>query len=84
LIENHLDHSQDCKGVINENIAEFFKRHQGILMSVNARIIELNDEITSFLDHAKLFTSAQFLQFVSILKKFDIFSSHLGQEEEQK
>jgi hypothetical protein len=84
LIDNHLDHSQDCKGVVNENIAEFFKIHQSILMSVNARIIELNDEITSFVDHVKQFTSTQFLKFVSILKKFDLFNSHLQQEEEQK
>ncbi len=53
LIENHLDHSQDCKSVVNENIAEFFKNHQSILMSLNARIIELSDEITSFVDHLK-------------------------------
>jgi hypothetical protein len=84
LIENHLDHSQDCKGVINENIAEFFKKHQGILMSVNARIIELNDEITSFVDHVKQFTSTPFLKFIQILKKFDIFNRHLDQEEEEK
>jgi hypothetical protein len=54
------------------------------MMSVNARIIELNDEITSFVDHVKQFTSSQFLQFISILKKFDIFSNHLQQEEEHK
>ena len=53
-------------------------------MSVNARIIELNDEITSFLDHVKQFTSTKFLQFTSILKKFDFFNNHLLQEEEQK
>ena len=69
---------------MNENIAEFFKNQQSILMSLNARIIELNDEISSFVDHVKQFTSTQFLQFISILKKFNIFSSHLGQEEEQK
>ena len=36
LIENHLDHSEDCKTVVNENITEFFSRHQNILMSLNA------------------------------------------------
>ena len=53
-------------------------------MSVNARIIELNDDITSFVDHVKQFTSSQFLKFISILKKFDFFSSHLLEVEEQK
>ena len=53
-------------------------------MSVNARIIELNDDITSLADHVKQFTSSQFLKFISILKKFDFFASHFQQEEEQK
>ena len=53
-------------------------------MSVNARIIELNDEITFFTDHVKQFTSTQFLKFISILKKFDFFSTHLQEEEEHK
>ena len=53
-------------------------------MSVNARIIELNDDITSFIDHVKQFTSSQFLKFISILKKFDFFNSHLQEVEEQK
>ena len=53
-------------------------------MSVNARIIELNDDITSFVDHVKQFTSSQLLKFISILKKFDFFSRHLLEVEEQK
>ena len=72
-----MDHSQECKTVINENITEFLQTYQGILMSVNAKIIELNEEITSFVDHAKYFTSAHFLKFISILKKFDMFNKHL-------
>jgi hypothetical protein len=39
--------------VVNKNITEFFLRHQAILMSLNAKIIELNDEASSFLDHEK-------------------------------
>ena len=53
-------------------------------MSVSARIFELSDEITSFTDHVKQLTSTQFLKFISILKKFDFFSSHLQEEEEHK
>jgi hypothetical protein len=53
LIENHLDHSQDCKTVVNENITEFLSIHQSILMSLNAKIIELNEDITNFLGHEK-------------------------------
>ncbi len=53
LIENHLDHSQDCKNVINENIKEYLTRHQTILMSMNVKIIRLNDDITNFLGHEK-------------------------------
>jgi hypothetical protein len=53
LIEDHIDHSQDCKQVVGSNINQFFKRHQGILMSLNAEIIELNEGITSFIDHEK-------------------------------
>jgi hypothetical protein len=53
-------------------------------MSVNARIIELNDDINSFVEDVKQFTSSQFLKFISILKKFDFFSSHLLEVEEQK
>ena len=53
-------------------------------MSLNARIIEINEEVASFLDHEKHFTSARFLQFVSTLKKFDFFVRHLDQEEEEK
>jgi hypothetical protein len=53
-------------------------------MSVNARIIELNDDITSFMDHVNQFMSSKFLKFISILKKFDFFSSHLLEVEEQK
>ena len=41
--ENHTDHYQDCKNVVNLNITEFFKVHQDILMQVNGKIIELND-----------------------------------------
>ena len=53
-------------------------------MSVNARIIDVNDEITSLVDHVKQFTSSQFLKFISILKMFDFFSSFLMDVEEQK
>ena len=53
-------------------------------MSVNAKIIELNEEITSFVDHAKQFTSAHFLKFISTLKKFGMFTKHLQSDEEQK
>jgi hypothetical protein len=53
-------------------------------MSMKARIIELNDDINSFVDHIKQFTSSQFLKFISILKKIDFFSSHLMDVEEQK
>ena len=53
LIENHLDHSEECKTIVNENITEFFSRHQTILMSLNAKIIELNDDITNFVGHEK-------------------------------
>ena len=65
LIESHIDHTQDCKAVVNENITEFLLAHKGILMSVNAKIIELNEKVTSFIDHEKQFTSAKFLKFVS-------------------
>ena len=53
-------------------------------MSLNAKIIELNEEASSFLDHEKQFSSSQFLRFVSTLKKFDLFNEVLQQEEEQK
>ena len=46
-------------------------------MSLNAKIILLNEDITSFVDHEKHLTSSHFLKFVSILKKFDYFSQNL-------
>ena len=45
---------------------------------------ELNDEITSFVDSVKQFSSNKFLQLISILKKFDLFNTDLQEEEEQK
>ena len=40
-------------------------------MSLNAEVIELNDEITSFIDDEKQLNSSQFLKFISNLIKFD-------------
>ena len=50
-------------------------------MSLNAKIIVLNENITSLVDHEKHLTSSHFLQFISTLKKFDYFSQHLEEEE---
>ena len=84
LIENHLDHSQDCKAVVNENITDFLSRHQNIMMTLNAKIIELSEDITNFNGHDKQLTSSHFLKFISILRKFDIFTQHLEEVEEVK
>jgi hypothetical protein len=53
-------------------------------MSLNAKIIELNEEITKFVSHEKLHTSSNFLRFISTLKKIDYFAQHLSKEEEVK
>ena len=79
-----MDHSQDCKAVINENIIEFLKRHQSIMMSLNTKIIEFSEEITNFVNHENKQFSSRFLKFISTLKKFEMFTEHLDQEEEQK
>ena len=53
-------------------------------MSLNAKIIELTEELNSFIEHEKEFTSIKFLRFISMIKKFDLFDHLLMQEEEQK
>jgi hypothetical protein len=53
-------------------------------MSLNGKIIVLNEDITSFVDHEKQLTSSHFLKFISTLKKFDYFTQHLQEEEEVK
>jgi hypothetical protein len=53
-------------------------------MSLNAKIIELNEDITNFLGHEKQLTSSHFLKFISTLKKFYHFSQHFQEEEEVK
>lgn len=70
--------------MIKENINEFFQKSKGKLMSLNAKIIELTEELNSFIEHEKQFTSVKFLKFISMIKKFDLFDHMLLQEEEQK
>ncbi len=53
-------------------------------MSLNAKIIRLNDEITNFIGHEKQLTPTHFLKFIPILSKFEILSQLLVQEEKLK
>ena len=46
-------------------------------MTLNAKIIELTEELDSFIEHEKQFTSNKFLRFVSMIKKFDLFDQLL-------
>jgi fibrillarin-like rRNA methylase len=77
MIENHLDHSQDWKDVLKDNFTLFFQKSKGKLMTLNAKIIELTEEVDSFIEHEKQFTSNKFLRFVSMIKKFDLFDQLL-------
>ena len=53
-------------------------------MSLNDKIIELNDDIGSFINHEKLIASSHFLKFISTLKNFYNLSQHLDEVEEVK
>ncbi len=79
-----MDHAQDCKAVVNKNITEFMLAHKNILMSVNEKMIGLNDEISRFMNPEMQFSLTDFLRLIRVLKKFKVFSTHLDQEEEHK
>ena len=52
---------------------------------INVKTIELNDAISSFKSQDKTFSASEFLKFISILKRFGLFSKHLQEPiEEQK
>lgn len=85
LIDAHIDHSQDCKTLINQNILEFIDLHYEVLMTINEKIVGLSEDINSFKNQEKPYKSADFLHFISTLKKFSKFKQELEMEvEEQK
>jgi hypothetical protein len=52
-------------------------------MSTNARIVELNDNVYSLINHERPYTASEFLKIASSLKKFGTFNSILSQELEE-
>ncbi len=51
-------------------------------MSLNSKIIELNDEINSFIENEKQLNSSQFLKFITNLIKYDNLNRQIHDEEE--
>ncbi len=70
LKESHLDHSQDLKYVLSENISEFLLSHSATLKNLNRKIEEINEDITAFINQEKSLKSSEFIRFVSLLKRF--------------
>ncbi len=85
LIEAHIDHSQDCKALINQNILDFIDTQNAVLTSINEKILGLTEDIAAFKNQEKPYKSADFLNFLSTLNKFGKFKQQLEMEvEEQK
>jgi hypothetical protein len=72
-----IDHNQDCKGIVSQNIIDFLHIHSALLTSTNIRILELNDDICSFINQDRPFGASEFLRPASILKRFGTFDSIL-------
>jgi hypothetical protein len=53
-------------------------------MTLNSKIIELNDEINSFIENEKQLNSSQFLKFITNLIKYDNLNRQIHDEEEKK
>ena len=51
---------------------------------MNVRIVELNDEICSFINQDRPFGASEFLKLASILKRFGTFDSILKQPLEEE
>jgi hypothetical protein len=77
LIERHIDHNQDCKSIVSQNILDFLQHHSDLLNSMNIRIIELKDEIYSFINQDRPFGASEFLKLASIINRFGTFDSIL-------
>ena len=61
------------------------QEHSLILNAISSKAIELNEAIGSFEHQERSFTSQEFLNFVSLLKKFGNISIHMQNPiEEQK
>ena len=84
LIDGHIDHSQDCKALINQNLQDFIDLHNGVLMAINDKILRLSDDIAGFKNQEKPYKSADFLRFISTLKKFGRFKQELEMEVEEE
>ena len=61
------------------------QEHSFILTAIYSKAIELNEAIGSFKHQDSSFSSQEFLNFVSLLKRFGNFSIHMQNPiEEQK
>jgi len=60
--------------VVVENIAEFMSKYQELITYYKERIIDLDQSITNFMRREKQFTSANFLIFLSNIKKIDFLN----------
>ena len=57
-----------------ENIAEFMSKYQELITYYKERIIDLDQSITNFIRREKILTSANFLIFLSNIKKIDFLN----------
>ena len=53
LIDGNINHSQDCKAVINQNILDFIDVQNDVLMTINDKIIGLSEDIAAFRNQEK-------------------------------
>ncbi len=72
--ENYVDHIHECKNLLDEKIPDFLTKYQTILRSFKEKVLVLDEKVTSFIRCDMKLSSSQFLQLVSSLKKFDMFS----------
>jgi hypothetical protein len=53
-------------------------------MTLQAKIIAINKEVTEFLDHEKQYSSSKFLKLISVLKNIGKVNEDMNDEEELK